>query len=202
MIGAGGHAKTVINALKSMDGFEIRGIVDPQRRAGEEVAGCQVLGDDSILDKEEMRTAALSIGVGITRASDLRKKIYDKFKALGYEFAIVRDPNAIIACDVVISEGVQIMAGVIIQPGSRIGKNSIINTSVIVEHDCNIGDHSHLAPGSIIGGDVVIGDCSMIGLGARVLPGVKIGKGVTVGAGAVVVKDVEDGQTVVGVPAA
>ena len=85
------------------------------------------------------------------------------------------------------------MAGAIIQPGARIGRNVLVNTRAVVEHDCQIGDHCHIAPGAVLCGGVSVGEGAHVGAGAIVLGGVKLGAGSVVAAGAVVAKDVEAG---------
>ena len=93
------------------------------------------------------------------------------------------------------------MAGAVIQPGTRLGVNTIVNTRASIDHDCIIGDHVHIAPGAVLSGEVRVGNCSHIGCGATIVQGVKLGEATVIGAGAVVLKDVPDGTTVVGVPA-
>ena len=48
------------------------------------------------------------------------------------------------------------MAGVVIQSGSVIGDNVIVNTNASVDHDCRIGQHVHLAPGVVVCGNVCV----------------------------------------------
>ena len=93
------------------------------------------------------------------------------------------------------------MAGVVVQPGSCLGENVIVNTGARVDHDCLVDAHAHIAPGAILCGNVQIGKGAHIGTGANILPGKKVGAGSIVGAGAVVVDDVPPGITVVGIPA-
>ncbi|HEX3032888.1 MAG TPA: NeuD/PglB/VioB family sugar acetyltransferase, partial [Bacillota bacterium] len=131
----------------------------------------------------------------------LRSKLFDKFKADGYSFASVIHPSAIIGYDVELGEGVQILAGAIIQPGSRVGANTIINTKASLDHDCIIGAQVHVAPGVTMSGNVRIADGVHIGTGAVLIQGISVGRNSLVGAGAVVIRDVTAESTVVGVPA-
>src|ERR1700679_2615949 len=50
VVGAGGHAKVVIEAIWAMDEFEIVGVVDP-KPADAEVLGVSVLGGDEELPR-------------------------------------------------------------------------------------------------------------------------------------------------------
>lgn len=203
VIGGGGHAKVVIDAILSSGLFRILGVLDPQLKAGEKILGYPVLGGDEYLEelKDGNKSFMLAIGIGTIKASDKRKTIFEKYKNFGFQFPAIIHSNACISKSAWVSDGVQVLAGAIIQPEAQIGENSIINTGSIIEHNCLISPHCHIAIGAVLAGNVSVGKCSHIGMGAKVLQGVKIGNYVTVGAGAVVINDVGDGKTVVGVPA-
>ena len=114
-------------------------------------------------------------GLGSVGNTELRAGIYYKFKKLGYSFCQVIHPTAILAKDCILGEGVQVMAGVVVNTGTRIAADSIINTGAVVDHDCVIGSHVHIAPGATLSGGVHVGDGSHIGTGATVIQGVSIG---------------------------
>lgn len=140
-------------------------------------------------------------GLGSVMNTALRADIFNKFKNLGYNFRQVVHPSAIIAKDCILGECVQIMAGAVVNTGTNIAANSIINTGAVVDHECIIGSHVHIAPGVTLSGGVLVGDGSHIGAGATVIQGVSIGRNALIGAGAVVLKDVPPNAKVVGVPA-
>lgn len=201
ILGAGGHAKVLIDALLASSAV-ILGIVDPNSAlAGTKIIGVPVLGGDNLVNEFPPTEVLLVNGLGSVGLPIIRQQLYDRFKGLGYNFATVVHPSAVIASEVVLGEGVQIMAGVVIQPGCHIGINSIINTRVAVDHDCIIGEHAHIAPGVTMSGGVTVGACSHIGTAATVIQGISIGKGCLIAAGAVVTKDIADGAKVRGVPA-
>lgn len=201
VIGGGGHAKVVINLLLESEQFVPEGILDNRLEKGSSVLGVLVQGGDQLISGYEPDKVFLALGVGMMRASPLRKDLYDSFREKGFFFPTLIHSKTCIGTRVVLEDGIQVMAGVTIQPETMVGPNSILNTGAIIEHNCLIGAHSHISPGAVIGGNVVIGEGSLVGLGAQVLPGVKIGRDVTIGAGAAVVCDIPDGQTVAGVPA-
>ncbi|WP_449245243.1 acetyltransferase [Desulfobacca acetoxidans] len=114
---------------------------------------------------------------------------------------IVKHHSAIIADDVKIGLGSQLLASSTVCVETIIGRGCIINTGAIVDHECIIGDGVHICPGAHLAGCVEIGRYSTIGTGAVVLPRVKIGERVVVGAGTVVLKDIPSYTVVVGNPA-
>lgn len=201
ILGAGGHAKVLIDALR-LRGVEILGLTDadPGKR-GQLLLGIQVIGGDEEVMKYPVETVQLVNGVGSVCVNPRRRQLFEHFKNKGYRFASVFHPTAIIATDVVLSEGAQIMAGAVVQTGCRVGVNTVINTGCIVDHDCHIGGHAHVSPGATLSGGVRVGENTHIGTAATVIQGIQIGHNSLVAAGAVVIRDVPNGATVAGVPA-
>ncbi|MEQ9449567.1 MAG: acetyltransferase [Rhodospirillaceae bacterium] len=203
---AGGHARVVLEILRH-GGQKIAGLVDANTALhGTEIVGCPVLGsDDEILKRapsEVVLVNALGNAPSIGKSDlDRRRALFDSFKAKGYAFLNVCSSTAVVAGEVEIGEGCQILTGAIIHPGCKLGDDAIINTGAQLDHDCKIGAHSHVAPGAILGGDVNVGEDVHIGAGAVIVQGVEIGDGAVVGAGAVVLSDVAKGATAVGNPA-
>jgi sugar O-acyltransferase (sialic acid O-acetyltransferase NeuD family) len=201
LIGAGGHARVLIDALR-LQSIEIMGIVDADaNKKGQELMGVSVIGGDEEVMKYSPQQVRLVNGIGSVRVSLLRRRIFENFKNKGYQFEKVIHPSAVIASDVELSEGVQIMAGAIIQTGCKIGANTIINTRSSVDHDCQIGCHTHIAPRAVLSGGIVVGENTHIGTGAVIVQGVEIGTNSLVAAGAVVVRNVPNDITVAGMPA-
>mgnify|MGYP006300049429 FL=1 len=160
-----------------------------------------VIGDDRQIFKYAPDTVCLVNGIGSTSSTSLRRLVFEKFKSAGYRFATVVHSNAVVSQHTQLDEGVQIMAGAVIQAGVCIGINAIVNTRSSVDHDCIIGAHVHVAPGATLSGGVVIEDGVHIGTGSTVIQGICIGKESTVGAGAVVISHVNSNRKVVGIPA-
>ena len=191
----------LIDALR-LQSAELLGIADADLgKKGQMLLGIPVLGGDEEVKKYSVDKIQLVNGIGSVSVNSQRRKLFEHFKGEGYQFASVAHPSAIIAGDVVLSEGAQIMAGAVIQAGCHVGMNAVINTGAVVDHDCHIGDHVHISPGVTISGGVVVGENSHVGTGATVLQGIRIGRNSLVAAGAVVIRDVSDGATVMGVPA-
>ena len=84
------------------------------------------------------------------------------------------------------------MAGAVINIGTRVEDNAIINTRASVDHDCHIGRHVHIAPGCTLSGGVSVGDETLIGTGSSVIQGISIGQRCLIGAGGNVLRDVPD----------
>lgn len=201
VLGAGGHAKVLIDALL-IQSINILGITDPELvQADETIQGIKLMGKDEVILQYSPDAVQLVNGLGSVGSTTRRQMLFNKFKNQGYTFASVIHPSTVVASNATVLEGAQIMAGAIIQAGSHIGQNTIVNTRASVDHDCWIGSHVHLAPGVTLSGGVQVYDGVHIGVGATVIQNVRIGQNSLIGAGALVLKDVPEGTTVIGVPA-
>jgi UDP-perosamine 4-acetyltransferase len=197
VIGAGGHAKVVVEALRAM-GYAVTGLVAPAPK-GTTLLGVPVLGDDGVLPRlraEGIADAAL--GVGDNRA---RGALAERLLALGFNLPPVLHPAAWISPSSGLSPGVVVLQGAGVSAETRFGRAALINSGAIVEHDSEIEEAAHVAPGCALGGHVRVGARTLVGIGSAVRPGVVIGADVVVGAGSVVVGDVPAGATVMGCPA-
>lgn len=200
-IGAGGHARVLLDALAGQP-VEVIGLLDREPSLqGATVDGVPVLGDDGLLGALRSRADHAFVGVGTIASTSPRERIYGLLLAHGFTPLDVVHPAATVAPTVSWGAGVAILARVVINAGTVLGRNVIVNTGAIIEHDCVIGDHAHVATGAVIAGGVLVGARAHVGVGAVIRQGIRIGEGALVGAGAVVVKDVAPGTVVVGVPA-
>lgn len=201
ILGGGGHAKVLIEALKTSN-ITILGVTDTDPAKHNTLTmGIPVLGDDNTVSHHLPGSIRLVNGMGSVNVPRAKTALFEKFKSQGYTFITVVHPSAVIASDVTLGEGSQIMAGAVIQPGSTIGMDTIVNTKASVDHDCHIGNHVHISPGVTLSGDVRIGDEVHLGTGATVIQGITIGRNSLIGAGSVVVTDVPENTEFSGVPA-
>jgi UDP-perosamine 4-acetyltransferase len=202
-IGAGGHAKAIIDTIQEMGGVEIVGLTDtrPDLR-GSVVLGVPVLGGDELLTSLRAQGVGLAfIGIGGIRTNEPRARLYERALELGFAILNAIHPRASVARSASVGDGVAILAGSVVGASASLGRNVIINSGAVVEHDCVIGDHVHVGPGAAISGGVRLGQLVHIGTGASIRQSVTIGERAVVGAGAVVINDVPAGAVVVGVPA-
>jgi sugar O-acyltransferase (sialic acid O-acetyltransferase NeuD family) len=200
IIGAGGHAQVVADALlrareAGCNTQPIGYLDDNLSLIGQERLGLPILG--TLYAVASISHDALIIAIG---NNWVRKSLYLELQAQGYRFATVCHPRAIIAPDVKLGPGTVVFGGVVVNTGSTIGANVILNTGCTVDHHNQIGDHVHLAPGTHLGGDVQVGEGTLVGIGATIMPQQSIGKWSVVGAGALVHRNLPERVTAVGVP--
>ncbi|MGV6845134.1 MAG: acetyltransferase [Lutibacter sp.] len=191
LYGASGHAKVIIDIIKSSSNLKIDGIFDDNENL-KQLLGIPVR---KIQNLTHLKNKSFIISIGDNL---IRKKIVEMLQS-NFEKAVHN--SAIISANALVGEGTVVMPKVVINSGAKIGNHCILNSASVIEHDCELGDYVHISPNAAIAGNVKIGEGSHIGIGANIIQGVTIGKWVTVGAGAVVINDVPDGQKIVGIPA-
>lgn len=202
-LGAGGHAKVVMEILRFHESYELVGLLDPKPELhGKNVLGVPVLGDDDLLPALKHKGAGhFFVGLGSVGDTRPRQRLFELALQCGMKPVDAVHLQAVISPTAELGEGVTIMAGAVINACARLGVNVIVNTGAIVEHDCVIGDHAHIATGAQLASTVQVGNGAHIGAGATVLQCIHIGENAIVGAGAVVIRDVPPGVIVVGCPA-
>jgi UDP-perosamine 4-acetyltransferase len=201
VIGGGGHATMVLEALRLQGKVRIVGVTDPDR-GRKSVAGVPVLGDDGILDQaRRLKIRCFSVGVGSVGDNRPRAQLYRRAIESGLKPVQAIHPSAVVSPRATVGPGTMIFPRAVVNPGSELGANVIVNSAAVVEHDVRIADHAHVCPGAVLCGGVHVGEGAFIGAGAVVIQGVRIGAWAVVAAGAVVHKDVPEGGRVAGIPA-
>ncbi len=198
ILGAGGHAKVIADIVVK-SGDQLIGFLDDNHEIQKNVIfdGKIVLGfiNAENLKKYSNCFFVIAIGNNVTRELVAKKYAY-----LNWYTAI--HPNAVIVDEVEIGEGSVVMAGVVINTGTKIGRHCIVNTSSSVDHDNILEDYVHVSPGAHLAGNVKVGKMSWICTGATVINNISIGCNNIIGAGAVVIRNINDDNcTFVGVPA-
>ncbi|WP_108124484.1 acetyltransferase [Saccharospirillum mangrovi] len=185
LLGAGGHAKVLADLINAC-GERILGVCDPQlaQSGASHWRELAILGDDRAVFGFEPNQVQLVNGLG----GPGRNAVMQQFAAKGYRFATLVHPRAVIGSGVELGEGVQIMAGAIVQADTAIGAHCIINTGAQIDHDGRLGRDVHLAPSAVLAGDVTLGDGVFVGPGAVIGRGVTVGDRAVIGAGTTVLK--------------
>jgi acetyltransferase EpsM len=192
MFGASGHAKVIVDTLKSI-GLVPIGLID-ENPALKHVLDIPVYHTLESAGIKEDDCLIISVGDNATRKEIVARLNWSCFAKAIHPTAFISDPSAL-------GEGTVVMANVSVNVDSIIGNHCIINTNCSVDHECVLQDYVHLSPNVALAGNVVVGEGAHIGIGAAVIQNIKIGKWATVGGGAVVIRDVPDYAVVVGNPA-
>lgn len=194
IIGASGHGKVIADIiLKSGD--KVIGFLDDNLNLSDHFIGFPILG--KVERYEEYRDREFVIAIG---NAYIREKVANKLEGIRWYAAI--HPSAVLSSiGVTIGEGTVVAANAVINSNAQIGRHCIINTGSIVEHDNVLEDFVHLSVGAKLAGNVHVGKSTWIGIGASVSNNLSICSDCMVGAGGVVVKNINEAGTYAGIPA-
>ncbi len=195
IIGASGHGKVVADIAMKMNKWKNIAFLDDNQSL-EKIMGIPVIGNSSkVIEYKKNSDFFVAVGNNSTR-----ERIQEGLLAQDIPVVSLIHPSAIIGMDVEIGLGTAIMAGVVINSSSIVGKGCIINSNSGLDHDNQIGDYVHISPRTHLAGTVKVGKGSWLGIGSVVSNNINICSGCQIGAGAVVVKDITESGTYVGVP--
>jgi sugar O-acyltransferase (sialic acid O-acetyltransferase NeuD family) len=193
IFGGGGHAKSIMEMVKSIGTYTIAGIVDDNIAIGKTILGYPVLGSRIILPAIlALGVSAATNAVGGILDINIRVKIFELLLLSGFSLPALIHPRAPIELSAKVGEGVQVFANAYIGAEAILEPYCMINTNAVVSHDCHIGAYTHIAPGALLAGNVRVGEKTLIGMGVTTSVGICIGSGVRIGNGAIVLADVPD----------
>lgn len=197
LIGAGGHAKVVLDALTQSDTF-------PNVRVFAEASKTSHLLDHRVetpvADPKSFDRSFWMVHVAIGNNS-VREKIATQWIEHGFECANILHPRSFVSSNARLASGIFIGPYGVVNADAQIGTGVIINTGAIVEHDCHVGNYAHLSPGAALGGGCRIGLRSWIGMNGAVREMIEISDDVVLGAGSVATRSIRDPGVFVGSPA-
>ena len=169
LVGAGGHAKGVVEALRASGGKVVTYIdrvpanwLDARREESDEAV--------------EPSVGALVFGLGgmTPDALAIRLALFERYRSRGFSAEPIVHSAGWVGTSARLGVGTVVLAGAVVQPGVQIGQAVIVNSGAIIEHDSTVGDGTHVAPGAIVLGGCRVGSCCMIGAGSVILPGAEV----------------------------
>jgi sugar O-acyltransferase (sialic acid O-acetyltransferase NeuD family) len=195
IIGSGGHAKVVIEALCSYDKSTKIKVFDENPSKNNLLLNQYSI--DLLFDLSKLEDN-FHVAIG---SNDARSRLSNSAILAGKNNISIIHEKAMISKSAEVLDGSFVAANSIISSEVIVQNGCIINHSAVIDHDCVIGKFSHIAPNVTLSGGVKIGQQCLIGAGSVVLPNINIGDFAIVGAGSVVIKDISDGKIFAGNPA-
>lgn len=167
IIGAGGHARVVIDAALTNKNIKIVGFLDDGDI--ENILGIQKLGNVSEI--ENFKNFKFHIAFG---NNEIREKLSEK---IGEEKLVtIVHPKAYLSQDIILGNGCYIGANVVINSKTILEDLVIVNTGSIIEHDCILRKSSHISYGVLVGSSVEISEKIYVDMG-RIIKRGEIVKG-------------------------
>jgi len=197
ILGTTQYALVFADAFSDLPQFQVTGFVEnlDRQRCGQRHGGLPIHWVDDIPPLRE--THAVICCLSTTH----RDRYVQQVKELGFPFATLIHPTAMVSKKSTLAEGTSLNIGCIVAGFTRIGRYVQINRGVTIGHHTTIEDYVTIQPGVNIAGNCHLGPQTYIGIGATVVDGITIGAHSIIGAGSVVTRDVPDHVLVVGVPA-
>lgn len=200
IMGAGGHARVVIDTIRILGTYEIEGIVDEYSHVGELVDGVPVIGRDEDLGLFAKGAQAAVVAIGSVGDPSVRIAAAEAALEAGLHLPTLIHPSAVVSPSARFGEGCFVAMGAVVGVSVKAGDFVIINTGAVLDHDCEVGHYVHIAPNATLCGAVSVGDRTHVGTGSSVVQGITIGADTIVGAGSAVVHDIPDQVVAMGVP--
>jgi sugar O-acyltransferase (sialic acid O-acetyltransferase NeuD family) len=198
VFGIGDYARIAAVYLDRDSPYEVVAFaVDDQYRDSETLLDRPVVPAGDLPATHPPTAFAMLVAVGFSGVNRARRTVYERHKALGYEFVTYVSSGAHLVTDVEIGENTFIFEANVVQPFVRIGDNVVIWSGNHIGHDTTIGSHCFIASHAVISGNVTIGESCFIGVNATVRDGITVAPDCVLGAGALVMKDTEQGDVYV-----
>ncbi len=148
IIGAGAHARVVLEAALLQGVYNIKGFCADDLPVGSIVFENYTILDNAMLANLNIDTSIFFIvAIGNIGA----KELFFENALKKFSPAIIIHPKSSVSISATIGDGAIILSNACINSASRIGKNTIVNIGVLVDHDCIIGSNVHLEVGTIVG---------------------------------------------------
>ena len=156
-----------------------------------------VIAIDSLCQLFDTSDIQLIMGIGYSQMGNIRKRIFEQCKQWGYTFANFIHPTAIIASNVRIGEGNNILEGVIIEESVCIGDANLFLGGSLIAHETSIGNYNTFSVKSVVAGVVTIKNNCFIGAASTIKDHITLNNYALIGASAYAFKDIDEYRVVV-----
>ena len=198
LFGLGGHAISCLDIILE-NNFEIIGYVDKKKKINfDNYLNVDYLGTDSqineILKKNKGVYGLISFGSYLSLKK--RSYLYEKLQGFEINFLPIISSSSYISKMSYIDQATIIMHKAVINIGVTIKENCIINTGTIIDHESIIEKNCIISTNVTINGQVKVGENTFIGSGAVISNNLNIGNNCIIGAGVTIKNDIPDNSIV------
>ena len=185
IVGAGGHGRSVAEAVLAAGVYEVAGFVDDAAPGLAQVGGYPVLGTTNDVSANRTHADAAIVAIVAIGNNALREALCHRLVGAGFELATVVHPRAIVSPSAVVGLGSAIMAGAVVGTDARLGFGVIVNCGAVVDHDAQVHDYGHLGVNACMSGGSALGRSAWMQAGSALGYGVKVADGVVLPPGGV-----------------
>lgn len=175
IVGAGGHGRSVAEAVLMADQFRLVGFADDGAFArGEAVWDLPVLGPVTAFEDYTSHATHAVVAIG---NNVLRQKLFAQLQSAGFTLASVIHPKAMVSPRAQLGAGVAVMAGAIVGTEVTLGQGAIVNCGAVVDHHAQVHEFGHLGVNACMAGGSVLGALAWMQAGSAIGYGVQIAAG-------------------------
>lgn len=171
IIGAGGHGRSIAEAVQLGKSFELIGFLDDSWPQNQSTGHYPILGNTSNPAQWSNSANFAIVAIGNNK---LRHELSSKLIDAGFTLATIIHPSAIVSPTATIGHGSCIMAGAIIGTESILGNCVIVNSGANVDHHCSVKNFAHLGVNACMAGGSVLGESALLQAGSALGYGVTI----------------------------
>jgi acetyltransferase EpsM len=161
--GTGGHAK-VLEELAIANGYTVAAFFDDHMDENASFRNIPV----KRYNTDVYNSYPVLIGIGNNKT---RKEIAAR---LSHRYCFMKDPSVVAGGSVSIGVGSVLLPGVVMQADCKIGEHCIINIGSAIDHEVIVENFAHIGPMCYIGGAAYIGEGVTIGAGSIIMRNVRI----------------------------
>jgi sugar O-acyltransferase (sialic acid O-acetyltransferase NeuD family) len=195
IFGAGDQAEVAYVCLTEDSPYNVAAFtVDGSHLDKRELFGVPVLPFEELDKTHPPDRCDMFVAVGFKRVNRVRRELYDKCKAQGYELISYVSSKAIRVGPVEIGDNCLILEANVLQPFVKVGNDVVMWSGNHIGHHSSIGDHVFIASHAVISGKVSIGEGCFVGVNASFRDGVKVAPNCVIGAGVTILHDTDEGD--------
>ena len=196
ILGAGGHGKNVADAALLGEWSSVV-FFDDKLNKKDLVVNQAIEGNAQDLLSNVDKFDGIHIAIG---RNEIRRKKFIDIQKVGGNIVSIVHPSASISKTAIFNTGSAILANVVLNSDTKIGKGVIISHSSNIDHDGTVGDFVLISPGCSLAGTIKLGNYCSIGTGSSFINNIEVGSGAIIGAGSVVVSNIPGNTVSFGVP--
>ena len=171
VIGAGGHGRSVAEAVLLLGRDELVGFVDDGADANAKVWTYPILGRTDSLHTLREHADAVVVAIG---NNGVREKLHVRVREAGFELLSVIHPTAFVSPTATLGAGCAVMAGAVVGTEAQLGEGVIVNCGATVDHHCRVDAFGHLGVNACMAGGSVLGHRAWMQAGSALGYGVQV----------------------------
>lgn len=166
IVGAGGHGRSVAEAVLMSGQFSLAGFLDDSAFSnGETVWGFPVLGPATAFEQYVRQSTHAVVAIG---NNVVRQKLFVQLQAAGFRIANIIHPMSIVSPRAQLGVGVAVMAGAVVGTEATLGNGAIVNSCAVVDHHAQVHEFGHLGANASMAGGSVLGALSWMQAGSTI----------------------------------